>query len=193
MPESGKRTSLRDYELIVVDCGSRDGTSAIGRQHADHVIELDGPPSQSRARNRGVAVAVGDFQVPFDWAVIFLAYKGWRQLGRYGTGFAHAQTKQLVSVILVPTMMLMSAPAMLSPGWLPRAGGLLVCWLLFNLRFAIFLAKEKGMGFGLLRCAVTFLDHLVMAAGVACGFVCALIKTVVPRPSKRVPCRRLVS
>ena len=295
-----RASTLPDYELIVADCRSRDATRAIAQRYADRVLEVEGVPSSSAARNRGLAVAQGDvivnvdsdvvispdtlgriaevmslhqdvdavtgllakahprpgffsqyknlymhytfqrlpervtflygsihairrravrpygalvrvaddlplgqqlvaegrriafvrelevihlksytgwslikndFQIPHDWARIFLAYQGWRQVGRNGTGFAHARTEQLVSVVLAPSIVLMSLLALSSPSWVPWVAGLSVCWLLLNCRFVAFLAKEKGTAFGVLACAFTALDHLVMAAGIVFGLL----------------------
>lgn len=313
-----RASSVRDYELIVVDCGSQDDTVAIARRYADHVLQLDGAPSRSAARNCGVEAASGrvvvnidadvvvrpdalaliadyfsshpevdavtgllskehphqnfcsqyknlymhdtfqqlpervtflhgsihafrrqaarpygdvvrvaddtalgqqlaaegkriafvralevihlkrydmwsliknDFQIPFDWAILFFTYRGWRQLGRHGVGFAHARTAQLVSVIVAPLIALATTLALSRPWWIPWVGGLVVCWLLLNLRFLAFLTKEKSAIFGLCGCALTFLDHLVMAAGIVCGF----LKTFIVRVLRPTPCHHHVS
>lgn len=116
-----------------------------------------------------------DFRIPFDWARLFLVYNGWRQLGRNGVGFAHARIGQLVSVVIAPLIMLGGLLSLSGVWWLPWTGSLIACWLLLNLRFVAFLEKERGVKFGLLGCAWTFFDHLVMAMGIACGFVTALV------------------
>ena len=311
-----KASIFRDYELLVVDCGSQDTTCAIARRYADRVIEIHGVPSSGAARNRGVAAATGevivnvdsdvivrpdtlsriadyfshhpetdaltgllskghphrgffsqyknlymhfifrqlpervmflygslhafrrrvarpygvvvrmtddlafgqqliregkriafvrdlevthlkrynawslianDFQAPCDWAIVFLAYKGWKHLGRYRIGFAHVSKEQLVSVALAPVIVLAGLLNRSRPQEIVWMTGLVVCWFLLNLRFLAFLTKEKGAIFGLWGCALTFLDHLIMAAGIVCGFVYALIKAVVQRPSSFAP------
>ncbi|MCG6537302.1 MAG: glycosyltransferase family 2 protein [Syntrophales bacterium LBB04] len=45
-----------------------------------------------------------DFLVPFSWAKIFVRFKGWQQLGKNHTGFAHAPQRQLASVITAPLL-----------------------------------------------------------------------------------------
>lgn len=311
-----RASTFHDYELIVVDGGSRDGTSAIAHRYADRVMTLRGRPSRSQARNAGVAAAGGevivnvdadvvvrpqtlalivdyfsshrevdavtgllakeqphqdffsqyknlymhyvfwqlpdrvtflygsihafrrraarpygavaqvaddtalgqqltaegkriafvrdlevvhlkrydlwsllanDFRIPFDWTVVFMSYSGWRQLGRRGTSFAHASTAQLASVMLAPSIVLAGVLALSDPVWFPAVVGLAACWLLLNLRFTAFLAKERGRVFGLLGCLWTFPDHLMMAAGIVCGFVYAMLKATMRRPSHLAP------
>ena len=49
-----------DWELIVVDDASSDGTGELAARHADRVVRLDGEPhGPSYARNRGAEVARG--------------------------------------------------------------------------------------------------------------------------------------
>lgn len=313
-----RASRFQDYELLVVDCGSQDATCDMARRYADRLIELDGIPSRSAARNQGVASAQGeimvnvdsdvviqpgtlvciaehfarypdvdaltgllskehphpnffsqyknlymhylherlpqgaplaflygsihavrrqamrpygvvvrfaddlelgqqlaaegkriafvrelevvhlkrhdapsliknDFQIPFDWAVVFVAYKGWKRLGRHGVGFGHTRVEQLLSLILAPLIALGGLLSLAGVGRLPWSwtGGLAACWLLLNLRFVAFLMKERGGLFGLLGCAWTFLDHLVMATGIACGFISALgADTACPRHTR---------
>jgi glycosyltransferase involved in cell wall biosynthesis len=117
-----------------------------------------------------------DFQIPFDWGKIFLKYQGWKQLGRNKTGFAHSPKEQLISTLLAPVIIL--------SGILSLSGNLnylvvlflTVGWLLLNVNFLAFLIKERGFLFGVLAFFVTFLDNIVMACGIVCGFTAFLLR-----------------
>ncbi len=112
-----------------------------------------------------------DYQIPFDWAKIFIQYAGWKQLGKNGTGFAHASKKQLASVVMVPIIVILAAAHLFYTAWL-----LGIIWLALNAPFVIFLARQKGILFGLAGAAATFFDHAVMACGIACGFLYSLFE-----------------
>ena len=304
-----RASTFQDYELIVVDCGSQDATCDIARRYADRLIELQGIPSRSAARNQGIASAQGeimvnvdsdvviqpsalariaehfahhpevdaltgllskehpnpnffsqyknlymhylhdafgrlpqgatlafvygsihavrrqairpyglvvriaddlelgqqlaaegkriafvrdlevvhlkrhdalsliknDFHIPCDWAVVFIAYKGWKRLGRHGVGFGHARVEQILSIILAPLTALVALVTSHDPSRVSWAVSLAVVWLLLNRRFIAFLAKERGVVFGVRGCVWTFFDHLVMAAGILCGLVTAVL------------------
>ncbi|OGS13985.1 MAG: hypothetical protein A2285_02200 [Elusimicrobia bacterium RIFOXYA12_FULL_57_11] len=110
-----------------------------------------------------------DFNIPFWWAHILIATKGWKQLGKSGTGYSHSPKEQLASVVLAPLLALLlplTAGGLL-PAYAPPALG--ACWLLLNIRFLAFLNAQKGLFFALQAACVTFLDNIIMAAGVACG------------------------
>ena len=53
-------------QIIVVENGSRDGTAAIARQHADVVLDYPERLGYSRARNVGAKVATGELLVFLD-------------------------------------------------------------------------------------------------------------------------------
>jgi glycosyltransferase involved in cell wall biosynthesis len=112
-----------------------------------------------------------DFKIPFDWARIFLKYRGWKELGKNRSGYLHAPKEQLASVLLAPPILFLLLAACLRPGLFPWAGGLAVVWLLLNLHFLVFLARERGLRFGIFSVFATFIDHLVMAGGIICGWL----------------------
>lgn len=109
-----------------------------------------------------------DFRISYNWALIFLKYRGWLQLGRHGTGYAHSPKEQIVSVVLAPFIFPVSYFLRL-PFWAVSA--LIGLWLILNIRFFIFLAKEKGLVFGLLAIFVTFIDNIIMALGILSGSI----------------------
>lgn len=302
-----RQSIYKDYELIIVDCGSKDATLSIAKKYADKVIELHKGPGRSQARTAGIRASRGDiivnidsdivirqdaltkidnwfskhqetdaltgllskehpntnffsqyknlymhyifrrlpekitflygsihalrreasrlydsdvkvaddtalgqrlisqgkriaflkglevvhfkrhnlfsfikndFQIPFDWAKIFLKYKGWKQLGRYKTGYAHSPKEQLASVVLAPLILLLGLAILFGYSLIPLIIFLILMWLLLNLRFLIYLAKERGLSFGLLAIFVTFLDNIIMAIGILCGFAAFFIPNI---------------
>lgn len=110
-----------------------------------------------------------DFLIPLFWAKIFWKYKGWKQLGRLNTGYAHAPKEQLISVIIAPALFILSLFTLVSghpSGWVVLVS---LVWLSLNLPFILFLTKKKGLVFGACALPVTFLDHIVMSLGIICG------------------------
>jgi len=116
-----------------------------------------------------VSFVLNDFQIPLDWARIFYRNKGWRQLGKSGTGFAHSPKSQIASVILAP-LVVAGIPLSFAGFGVPAAGFFLV-WGAINFRLISFFAAEKGLLFGLSALFVTFMDNIVMAAGIFSGFM----------------------
>ncbi len=110
-----------------------------------------------------------DFLIPFYWARLFLLNKGWRAIKKEKR-FFHAQKEQLISVALVPIILI----ALFLKGWL--AVLLIPLQFLLNLRFFIFLEQEKGLFFTLSSLVVTWLDWLIMSAGIVCGFCVFLLR-----------------
>ncbi|MDD5155988.1 MAG: glycosyltransferase [Candidatus Omnitrophica bacterium] len=112
-----------------------------------------------------------DFIIPFEWAKIFLQYRGFRQLGRDKTGFAHASKEQLLSVILAPSIFIFLLVSFFSHYFNLAALCLIFIWYLLNARFIKFLAQEKGFAFGSGAVFITFLDNIIMASGIVCGLL----------------------
>jgi len=112
-----------------------------------------------------------DFIIPFGWAQIFLKYRGWRQLGRNKTGFAHASKEQIISLVLIPFIIFSFLTQQLLLLSLPLVFLLLFFWFLLNISFFYFLTKERGVFFGIQSIVFTFVDHLVMTLGILSGVV----------------------
>jgi glycosyltransferase involved in cell wall biosynthesis len=69
-----RATSLRDYEIIVVDDASTDGTADVCRADPDvRIVPLDVNAGPSRARNVGAAAARGDILIFLDSDVVLPA------------------------------------------------------------------------------------------------------------------------
>jgi glycosyltransferase involved in cell wall biosynthesis len=115
-----------------------------------------------------------DFQIPFDWAKIFLKYRGWKALGKNKTGYLHSPKSQLLSVALAPLIFLTLLSSLCVPRLISLSGILMSIWFLVNLRFFMFLAKEKGILFACASVPLTFFDNLIMAAGIFCGLLTCL-------------------
>jgi len=113
-----------------------------------------------------------DFQIPFDWARIFVRNRAWQQLGRNKTGFAHSSKSQIASVVFAP-FMLLTLPLVFE-GVGAVFGLLFLLWIALNFKFISFLGSEKGFAFGFIAFWVTLTDNLVMAAGISFGILAEL-------------------
>lgn len=112
-----------------------------------------------------------DFQVPFHWSKIFLELKGWRQLGKNKTGFAHSPKEQLLSVLLAPAILLLVPITLPYSSFKPFMLFFILTWIILNIHFILFLIKERGLTFGICAVFITFMDNTVMALGILCGFL----------------------
>ena len=65
-----RRSSYRDYELIVVDNGSTDNSVAIAQAHGARVAHCPGPSGPGAARNTGVNQATGQILLFVDADVV---------------------------------------------------------------------------------------------------------------------------
>jgi len=54
------RSTMSDFQLIIVDDHSSDGSDAIARQHCEDVVRLERNSGQAAARNRGAGLARAD-------------------------------------------------------------------------------------------------------------------------------------
>ncbi len=116
-----------------------------------------------------------DFIIPLEWARIFIRYSGWKEFWQRRTGFAHSPKERILSIILSHSLVVVSALAVLGlASWLVVIS-MVIVWFGLNCSFVAFLAREKGILFGVLGVCVTLLDNLVMGTGILCGFVkCSL-------------------
>lgn len=112
-----------------------------------------------------------DYFIPRDMAMIFIRFKGWKQLGKNKTGFIHSPVSQLLSVSLIPLFIVIAIQ--IRYGWASiwLLIGLSICWLLLNIRFFIFLSRKKNIFFSLLSILFTIVDQAVMATGIIIGFI----------------------
>ncbi|MDD4899391.1 MAG: glycosyltransferase [Candidatus Omnitrophica bacterium] len=117
-----------------------------------------------------VSFVINDFQIPFDWAKIFVRYKGWKQLGKHDTGYCHAPKEQLMSIILIYPITVLIMMTVFGTSTRLITSIMCLIWLLSNIKFFVFLAREKNIYFLITSIFVTFFDNLVMASGIICGF-----------------------
>lgn len=122
-----------------------------------------------------------DFEIPFNWTSVFLAYRGWKQLGKNRVGFAHSPIEQLLSLGTVGILGLTTLGVIGGkiPLWVQ--GILLLVWVGFNTRFFLFLLQKRGALFLLAALFATLLDHVVMIFGITSGLAYNLIRTLKPR------------
>lgn len=110
-----------------------------------------------------------DFRIPFDWAQIFVKFKGWKRVGKNGEGFAHSPIEQLASVLLAPLICFLAGVAFFGHFSFWAIAILAAIWYMLNNSFFLFLVREKGLIFGIRAIFVTFLDHVIMASGIFFG------------------------
>ncbi len=112
-----------------------------------------------------------DFMVPFEWARLFISYKGFSQIGRLDRGFAHARPRQISSIIVICLTLPLLAAAAYFPGLLVLAAAAVFIWVTMNYDFFKFLYRERGLFFALRSCLFTFLDNITMGLGAICGVI----------------------
>jgi len=119
-----------------------------------------------------------NFQVPFDWAKIFFKYRGWKQIGRNKTGFAHSSKKQLLSLVLACIISLVVSACLFGCCCFPGIIILISIWIVLNFDFFYFLVREKGLLFGIFAFFVTFIDNVIMLLGIVCGSLAFFISKI---------------
>src|SRR3989344_4844570 len=99
-----------------------------------------------------------DWQIPYDWAQIFLKFQGWKQLGKYHTGYAHAAKSQIISLILVPCIWFLLLWSLFEQSLVVIPLVLILGWLMINRGLFIFLFHKRGLKFLILAVVYTFFD-----------------------------------
>jgi len=162
----------RVVDLYHSDLGFAEDT-AIGQQllrHGKKIAFLRDLDVVHLKKYTFLSFVKNDFIIPFHWAGLFLKYRGWRQVGKFKTGFAHAPKSQIASVLLAPFIILMLIAAIAADFPVGAVVTFSACWFLLNLDFILFLGREMGPAFALAGAIVNFLDNIVMAVGIMCGF-----------------------
>lgn len=131
-----------------------------------------------------------DFRLSASLMRIFIEKRGAEQLGRKATGYANAPLELVVATALTPITVGAWAAAAAAPVVAPLALAASVGWLSLNAPFLIFLAREKGVWFGLESIPVTFADELVRAAGLFAGGVGAVRARIAARSRRTAPLGR---
>ena len=137
-----------------------------------------------------LSLSANDFRIPFDWAVLFFIYKGWRCLRTSRMAFAHASRTQIFSIVVAMAAVI---PIMISA----IKGGIaltlisvpvIILWGILNADFFIYLKRKRGAYFFTLAILWTLFDNMLMAMGVACGFAAA---PIVALKRDNTICRRM--
>jgi glycosyltransferase involved in cell wall biosynthesis len=110
-----------------------------------------------------------DFRIPHNWARIFMQEKGLQSVLRKKR-FSHAQLYQIVSILIAPFIILCGTVHPL------YVAILIAFFLVLNHKFFLFLYKERGGAFMVKAIFITWLDMLVMGAGIAFGFASLLFR-----------------
>ncbi len=95
--------TYKDWELIIVDDASRDGTLALASQFASEdprirILPLDQNVGVAEARNRGINAARGQYLAFLDSDDLWLSHKLETQIGfmsSTGAGFSFAQYRRI--------------------------------------------------------------------------------------------------
>jgi len=98
--------AVKEADLIAKmadDTGLGQGYAASGK----HIFFLKDLQVMHLKKFTVASFVKNDFHIPFDWAKIFFHYKGWRQIGRGGTGYCHSPKEQLLSVVLAPLLLML--------------------------------------------------------------------------------------
>ncbi len=131
-----------------------------------------------------ISIIKNDFRIPFNWADIFIKYRGWRHLFRNRTGYLHSPKEQLVSIFLVFFIMALWLILPAKASLVYAVVFLMIAWAGMNCSFWFFLFRTKGLPFVLLAIIWTFADQIIMSAGILAGFVYGIGKEL--RVKKRL-------
>jgi hypothetical protein len=121
-----------------------------------------------------------DFRMPYHWAHIFVGFRRWNELPAMlgGRGFAHASVGQVATLASAAAASLSLAASLVLSDPPLEVGAILtgLGWMFLHRRFLAFVWRRKGGAFALQAALFTFLDNLVMGAGLAAGFWRALTR-----------------
>lgn len=124
-----------------------------------------------------VSFVKNDFRIPFDWTKIFWSNKGWKQIGKEKTGYAHSPKEQLLSIALTGVLCLLTAiHIFIHP--LPYAvfATTIAIWFTLNFKFLSLLYREKGALFFFRSLFITLLDNFIMGLAIFLGLICNIKK-----------------
>jgi len=116
-----------------------------------------------------LSLAKNDFIIPYDWARIFLKHKGLGQIIK-NRRFAHAKLSQTTSILVCPFVLFSLVIWRAHPAGFILAGIFLGIFLLLNIRFFVFLYKERGALFTIKSIFTTYIDALIMDTGILSGW-----------------------
>jgi hypothetical protein len=117
-----------------------------------------------------------DFYTSSAWAKLFFGKRGFKQLFKHKSGFAHSPKKQLGSVILAPLIIVLLALSLFSQGQRYIGMVVLLCigYGVLNADLFRFMYKKRGAAFLWKSMIVTFVDNSIMFLGILHGFILVL-------------------
>ena len=124
-----------------------------------------------------LSLSANDFRIPFDWAILFFIYKGWRRLGKSRMAFAHASRTQIFSIASAVIAVILITISAIKGGTalMLLSAFFIMLWSILNADFFIYLKRKRGAYFFTLAILWTLFDNMLMAVGIACGFAAAAI------------------
>jgi glycosyltransferase involved in cell wall biosynthesis len=117
-----------------------------------------------------ITLIKNDFLIPFWWVKTFLLYGGLNQLMRQRR-FAHSRLNQILAILI--SYMLTISPFFMDYRW---SLILSIVFLILLNDFFIFLYRSKGLIFLIKAILFTYIDALVMGAGIIAGFIVNCIR-----------------
>lgn len=111
-----------------------------------------------------------DFLVPFWWTKSFLLHKGYRDICRQRR-FSHARPDQLLSIAVVYLLTIEILTVAFTGFGLVIPSALGALFLTLNFQLSRFMHKERGVMFCMRSVVFTFIDQIIMGAGIMGGFI----------------------
>ncbi len=123
-----------------------------------------------------------DFQTPRCFALLMVRF-GLRPQMRGGEPvYLHSSRGQLSGILCVYGTLVSSLT------WSTGAFVFIVVWLLVTAPFFLFLSQHRGGRFVGKAILFTWLDHLIMGAGIACGMIEGVCHRAPPKTADRMSC-----